>query len=98
MRTYTDVDLQSITADTSSNYDGDVLYNFLIKNAVSGQVVINIHGSFILSTSFLNSSFGRYINDYGIELFKNNIKIKTNANTFSKLKDYISIYSQLYAC
>lgn len=97
MKTFSHIDLQSITASTSSNSDGNVLYAFLIKNAVNSQVVLNIHGNFILSTSFLNSSFGRYINDYGIELFKNNIKIQTNINTFSRLKDYINVYSQLYA-
>lgn len=92
------VDLQSITQSTSNNFDGDILYNFLIQNAVNNQVVINIHGNFILSTSFLNSSFGRYIDDYGIDLFKMNIKIKTNVNTFGRLKDYVDVYSQLHHC
>jgi hypothetical protein len=96
MKTHSSIDLQSITANTSSNYDGDVLYIFLSKNAINNQVVINIQGNFILSTSFLNSSFGRFINDYGLELFKKNIKIKTNINTFNTLKDYINIYSKLY--
>ena len=90
------VDLQCVTRNTSSNFDGDILCDFLFKNAINDQVVINIHGDFILSTSFLNSSFGKFIDNYGIELFKKNIKIKTNLNTFKRLKDYVNVYSQLY--
>lgn len=91
------IDLQVITNNTSTNSDGDLFYDFLSNNAVSNAVIIKIDGNLTLSTSFLNSSFGRFINIFGIDLFKSNIKIKSNSNTYNRLKLYVDTYSELHS-
>lgn len=96
MRTTNNIDLQLITSGTSSNSDGDLLYFYLINKALDSQIIIEIKDNYILSTSFLNSSFGRFISEYGFDLFKSNVKIKTNIATFNRLKNYVDIYSELY--
>lgn len=91
------INLGQITVSSSSNNDGDKLYDYLCSYALTSEVVIQIDSNSILSTSFLNSSFGKFINDYGIDLFKRNVKINTNANQFNRLKNYIVNYTLLYA-
>ncbi|MBC7557223.1 MAG: STAS-like domain-containing protein [Chryseobacterium sp.] len=96
MNDFKNINLHSITVSTSTNSDGDKLYNYLSKGAIHNKIILNIDGHYILSTSFLNSSFGKFIDIYGLDLFKTNIKIKSNANIYNRLKHYVSLYSDLY--
>ena len=89
------INIENITASTSTNLDGDILFSYLSENAVIKSVVLEITGDRILSSSFLNSSFGKFIDIFGLETFRKNIRITTNRNIFNQLKKYVDSYSDL---
>lgn len=89
------INIQSIINSTSTNADGDILYDFLINNALKDQVILQLDGHLTLSSSFLNSSFGKYIDIFGLDNFKKNIKIKSNDHIFSQLKRYVQMYTSI---
>ncbi|TDT41958.1 hypothetical protein CLV90_3190 [Maribacter spongiicola] len=82
-----------ITPKTSTNSDGDVLFDFLSNSAVNDNVVLKIPGDVIISSSFLNSSVGKFIDVFGMENFKKNIKISCNRNIFNQLKKYVDFHN-----
>ncbi|GAA3643734.1 STAS-like domain-containing protein [Flavivirga jejuensis] len=90
------INILNITQKTSSNSDGDILYSYLSDNAVSDQVIIELNGSLNLSSSFLNSSVGKFIDVFGLDTFKQNVKLKTNKNTFSLISKYVQAYSVIH--
>ncbi len=90
------INIFNITQKTSSNNDGDILYSYLSDNAVSDQVLIELNGSLNLSSSFLNSSIGKFIDIFGLDTFKRNVKLKTNKNTYSLISKYVQDYSIIY--
>lgn len=91
----TKINITSITTNTSTNQDGDLFYDFLKNNAVQNQVVISIPGHLNLSSSFLNSSIGKFIDVFGFDKFRSNIKISCNQNIFSQIKKYVDYYNDL---
>ena len=88
-------DLTIITPATSTNQDGVLFFDFLKNNALNDQVVINVPGHLTLSSSFLNSSVGKFIDIFGLDKFKENVKISTNKNVFIQFKNYIESYNDL---
>lgn len=89
------IKLTQITPKTSTNQDGNLFFDFLINNAVNDTVIIEIDGHLTLSSSFLNSSVGKYIDIFGINKFKENVKISCNKNIFNQFKRYIQMYNDL---
>ncbi|ASV30636.1 STAS-like domain-containing protein [Maribacter cobaltidurans] len=85
----------SITSNTSTNLDGDLFFDFLKDNAVNDTVIVSIPGHVNLSSSFLNSSFGKYIDVFGMSKFKQNIKVSCNQSIFKQIKKYVDFYSDL---
>ncbi len=89
------IDLTLITKSTSTNIDGDNFYNYLVSNAINNSVIIQIPGHLTLSSSFLNSSIGKFIDVFGMNKFKSNVKISCNQNIYSQIKKYIDCYCDL---
>jgi hypothetical protein len=90
------VNLIDITRSYSTNDDGLKLYHFMDKVIKSNSpVVLKIDSNTAFSSSFLNSSFGDIISNYGIDSLKNYFKIETSNQQFKKLKTYINKYLQL---
>jgi hypothetical protein len=87
------VDLNDITTSSSTNFDGDRLFAYLSDYAVNDVVTIKIMGDRIISSSFLNSSIGKYIDIFGIDKFKSNIRITTTKSIFNQLKSYVDYYN-----
>ncbi|MCR9226638.1 MAG: hypothetical protein NXH90_04345 [Flavobacteriaceae bacterium] len=86
-------DLNSITSNTSTNIDGDSLYLFLKDNAVENKIILRITGNPILSSSFLNSSIGKFIDVFGLDVFRNNVSVSTSKNVYIQFKKYIDYYT-----
>lgn len=93
MKTSKLINLQTITNSTSTNQDGDLLFDYLANNAVKSTVVLKIPSNSTLSSSFLNSSIGKFIDVFGLDIFKSNIQIKSTQNIFNQLKKYIGRYT-----
>jgi len=92
------LNVKSLVTDTSSNAAGHILFNMLEKYVEFNQeVTLEIDSDLTLSSSFLNTSIGEYLDKYGIEAFKKNIKFKGNRNQFNRILIYISNYEKLYA-
>lgn len=91
------IDLNKEVVNTGSNEQGDILYNHLVEALNKKESVkIIIDNGMSLSSSFLNSSFGRYLETHGFETFRQNIRFVTTKNQFSRIKKYISLYKELY--
>jgi len=88
--------LSELVDSTGSNEAGFVLFKKL-KTARDTNTVITlcIEPTESLSSSFLNSSIGLFLETYGIVSFKETVKFKGNKAQFKKLSHYISMFSQL---
>jgi len=89
--------LNNIVNDTSSNSEGEKLFNVLESSIKQNQeVVLNIGPEEALSSSFLNSSIGRILELYGLDKFKSLFKFKGSLNQFERLSKYIKHYSEAH--
>ena len=87
--------LSDIVTETYSNSAGYRLYNEL-RNYVSlnSPVELSFLGSTPPSSSFLNSSFGTMIEEFGLEKFKALIKpVDLSSSQASMLRHYISTFN-----
>jgi hypothetical protein len=91
----TKINLLDITPRTSINIEGDIFYNFLKDNAINDTVVIYIPGNLAISSSFLNSSIGKFIDIFGMDKFRSNVKISSNKNIFVQIKKYVDFYNDI---
>jgi hypothetical protein len=90
------INLIDITKSYSTNDDGLKLYHFMDTVIRSETlVVLKIDSDTSFSSSFLNSSFGEIISNYGVDALKDCFKIETSNQQFKKLKIYINKYLQL---
>lgn len=89
--------LKNIVKNSSSNEQGAVLFDSLQEaylNKVS--IILQIDSDSSLSSSFLNSSIGMFLDKYGLSNFKETVRFKGSKNQFSRLSDYITKYNNLY--
>jgi len=88
--------LNDIVNETYTNAEGEKLYAVL-KDAFSSneKVVLSFKDSSITSSSFLNSSFGRLIESYGLDRFMQSVTPKELTVTQAEvLKKYVSSFSK----
>lgn len=90
--------LKNIVTDSSSNEQGMVLFKSL-QNAFlnSDSLILDVDSNMSMSSSFLNSSIGLFLDKYGLNSFKKTVKFRGSKNQFSRLLDYINKYSSLYS-
>lgn len=88
------ITLNNVLSDTGSNAQGNVLFN-LMKQYHNEVVVLEIAGDLSLSSSFLNSSLGQFIDCFGLQTFKSNVKIRTNKNQFARVSKYVNDYAEM---
>ncbi len=88
--------LKNIVSETYTNTEGEKLYAALISVFLKNEkVILSFKDSSITSSSFLNSSFGRLIESYGLEKFKQSVSPKELTITQAEvLKKYISSFSK----
>lgn len=91
------LDLRQIVSDFSSNSAGFTLYSVLQKEMESNSdVILVVDKDMTLSSSFLNSSIGAILEEYGINKFKQNIKFQGSKSQFHRMRDYINVYNTTY--
>lgn len=83
------INLMDIVPGTTTNMDAvslQLILNQLLKN--NSKIILSMKGATPMSSSFLNSSLGTIIEDYGFDMFKRYISIvdcrKTTANSLRK--------------
>lgn len=89
--------LKSLVKNSSSNEQGMILFNSL-ENAYLSQdsLILDVDSELTLSSSFLNSSIGQFLDKYGLNNFKQTVRFKGSKNQFSRLSEYIKKYSNTY--
>lgn len=89
--------LKDLVKNSSSNEEGTILFKELEKACVADDtLLLLVDADQSLSSSFLNTSFGTFLDNYGLSKFKKTVKIKGSKNQFLRLTDYISKYNSLY--
>lgn len=87
--------VSDICVSAYTNIDGQTLKAAVTKLLSScDTVVISFHGIDSVSTSFLNSSFGELVSDFGLEDIKKRVKITNyTSSLLHSIKKYINSLS-----
>jgi len=89
--------LKNIVKNSSSNEQGMVLFDSLQNAYLSkDSLILYVDSDLSMSSSFLNTSIGQFLDKYGLNSFKQTVKFKGSKNQFSRLSNYINKYSSLY--
>lgn len=90
--------LKNIVKNSSSNEQGMILFYALQKAYLSkDSLILYVDSDLSMSSSFLNSSIGQFLDKYGLNSFKQTVRFKGSKNQFSRLSDYVKKYSSLYS-
>jgi hypothetical protein len=91
------ISLKQIVTNTETNVEGVKLY-CVLENSLKQNIVfiLEIEGDMSLSSSFLNSSLGNLIDNYGFETLKNHLKLKCNKPQYERINFYLNKYKNLY--
>lgn len=83
--------LTDLVHGTSSNADGDKLFDAVASAMRAGQVVrLSLKGVTPMSTSFLNSSFGELIDEFGLDAVRAQVKlVEFLPSQAMRIKEYI---------
>ena len=86
--------LWSLVEDTSTNGDGKVLYRVLRPHLERGEVVhLSLAWTTSLSSSFLNSSIGRIIKEYGYQVLRDQVALRDYTPPQARrLHKYVMLY------
>lgn len=89
-------DLNNIVDNSSTNIEGDKLFS-LFKNAFLNKenITLKISNVESLSSSFLNSSIGEFLDEFGYDNFKSTINISSTKSQLIRIKNYIENYKLL---
>lgn len=89
--------LKDLVKGTSSNEQGLVLFESL-KNAYlsNTSLILQVDSDLPISSSFLNTSIGLFLETYGLDSFKKTVKFKGSKSQFTRLANYIDKYKNLY--
>ncbi len=86
--------LKNLITDSSSSTQGILLFQYLQKALLNKEIVLlHVDSDMSMSPSFLNSSIGQFLDEYGLNNFKNTVKFKGSKNQFARLSQYITKYS-----
>jgi hypothetical protein len=89
--------LKNIVKNSSSNDEGVILFNALQDAYLKEeQLILLVDSDLSMSSSFLNTSFGVFLDNYGFSGFKETVKFKGSKNQFLRLNNYITKYRNLY--
>jgi len=73
------------------------LFQLLKQYVEEGNIVIlKVENNHILSSSFLNSSIGEFLENYGTEKFKSTVKVKGNRTQFKRIAKYLKLYESTH--
>lgn len=91
--------LSHIVNNSGSNLEGLKLFEAL-ENAIryDDDVILVVDNDASLSSSFLNSSIGLFLEKYGMDFFKGKIRFKGSKNQFKRISKYLEKFSSVYSC
>ena len=90
--------LKNIVTDTGSNQQGEQVFSFLKDAYLNNKpLILEVDSDLTLSSSFLNSSIGLFLEQFGLVNFKKTIQFKGNKNQFDRLVSYINKYKEVYS-
>jgi hypothetical protein len=88
--------INNLVKNTSTNEEGIILFNVLNNAFLNNELlIISLDSISSLSSSFLNTSIGEFMDIYGYENLKKTLKIKGTKSQFEKINIYISKYKEL---
>jgi hypothetical protein len=87
------LDIEKTIGSSLTNEDGSKLFDYM-KNAYNSNtiIVIQISPIMTMTSSFLNTSIGQFIDIYGPEEFKKTVKLKSSRVQYERIVDYIKKY------
>ena len=75
----------------------NVLYDKIKDSYLRGdQILLFIDNDTPVSSSFLNSSIGVFLDNYGLQNFKDTVKFKGAPAQFKRISTYIKDYTKIY--
>lgn len=86
------VTLSDIVDNTGANSEGFKLFSFLV-NSKNERIILTIDKNISFSTSFLNSSIGQYIDEYGFDNYRRKIAYKCTKQQFNIINSYIEKFT-----
>ena len=89
------LNITDVCVSTYTNSDGMSL-KLAVSNLLNTHetVILSFHGIDSVSTSFMNSFFGELVSEYGLDIFKNRIRVTNYTNSLlNVIKSYIKSLS-----
>lgn len=92
--------LTALTTGTSTNAEGDKLFAALAPYVAKTAVVrLSLLNASPMSTSFLNSSFGELIDNYGLAAVRSSLKLVNYVPSHAaRIKQYIDDFKPVAFC
>lgn len=86
------INLQTLMANKTYPEAGMVLYNILAdKIRTEDKIILDMEGVVSLPSMFLNTSIGKFIETFGMDLLREKISFaKISATQANRIKEYIS--------
>ncbi len=90
------IKLQEILSNKTYPDAGSVLYDMLVaKIDTENNIVLDMTGVVSLPSMFLNTSIGKFIETYGLELLRKKVSFhKISATQANRIKEYIERVSK----
>lgn len=89
--------LREIVENSGSNREGTKLFAYLkAAHLNKEQVLLNVDNELSLSSSFLNTSVGLFLEEYGLDNFRNTVKFKGSKPQFERLANYIQKFTNTH--
>ncbi|WP_151087424.1 STAS-like domain-containing protein [Hymenobacter baengnokdamensis] len=88
------LELTALVQGTFTNAEGAKLFAALAPAVAAGQVVrLSLHHATPMSTSFLNSSFGALIDQYGLPAVQHSLRLTNYLPSHAScIKNYLDTY------
>lgn len=89
--------IKKLVTGTSTNSEAVALYVEMKKSAdLNDSIILSFAGIDYVSSSFLNSSVGEFIETYGFDVFVKNIKFTDcNKDLATMIKSYVTKFKTL---
>jgi len=89
--------LKDIVKNSGSNEEGMVLFTHLQEAYLNKtKILLEIDSDLSMSSSFLNTAIGEFLDQYGLRKFKETVQFKGSEVQFKRLSLYINKYKDLY--
>jgi len=90
--------IKDIVSNTTLNDEGVILFKVISDLLNEGNnVILSLNELEPMSSSFMNSSFGAIIDNFGIDTFKEKIRISDYKPSHAiRIKNYIDRYNEIH--